>query len=165
MNTNFPKGWMRPEHLAEPARETQTAPKPTRVPRIKGKLLPFTIELLRFLNGYLLAKSLGVPVTSRALVSQFPSLDPEKVLVAVQAVIGLEIDVFSRHDFYNANVAARKDILSGAYDHEWFEVREVVTCFIPEEFSDEAKAIARSLLTRLVVAISQGIIRKSRLKP
>ena len=164
----FPKGWTKPEHLIDlPQPKAET--KPAAPARIKVKLIPFAIDLLHVLNGYLLAYKLpSMPEVPQTLLDLYPMIDVLKAVQKVESIVGLHVGAFSMYDFYNSTVAEREQLLrkiKGSHDHTWMPVEEVVACFIPKEFPDDAKARMKSLLTRIVVSVARGDIRKSDVRP
>jgi len=148
-----------PEAFPEEPPSEPTTPKPL---AMRGRDLKFAFDLLHVLNAHKLAERQGMSVPDNELFRK--GLSPEKVVSVLAFITDLDLDLFGKHDFYNANVSRRTSTLAqfkGAMDETDFEVKPLVETFIPEEFSEEARARVFSLHMRILAAIADGRIARA----
>jgi hypothetical protein len=149
-----------PDYFENPKEEPSDA-EPPKALTMTGKQLTFVFDLLLVLNAYLLAKRQGLPFPKDARYRK--GLSPVKIVERVQALIGLEIELFSRHDFYNNSVSSRDRMFTqfcGAYQDVPFEVDELMESFVPPEFSEDAKTRARAAHRRILGSVATGRITR-----
>jgi hypothetical protein len=144
-----------PEVIAKDERPKE--PVPPRQLSMRARDLSFAFDLLCVLNAHKIAERQGMTIPDRFR----KGLSPEKVVSVLGFITDIELDLFSRHDFYNANVSQRIRMLAqfnGAIDDTSIEVRPLVETFLPEEFSEDAKRRVLSLHMRIFAAVAKGLI-------